>query len=55
MYGLLSTIVIILIIYVLLESLLTSVTDVRTIIMFNGEKLQRRYRKMKEMANRQEK
>ncbi len=55
MYELFLTFVIIVIIYVLLENLFTSVTDVRKSIMFNGEKFHRRYTKIKEMVNRQKK
>ncbi len=53
MYQSLLTLIIIVIIYVLFEILFTSLTDVRKIIMFNGEKFHRRYRKIKEIVNRQ--
>nr|ALD82390.1 hypothetical protein [Raoultella ornithinolytica] len=52
MYQLLLTLVFIVVIYVLLEIPFTSLTDARKITMFNGEKLHRRYRKIKEMVNR---
>nr|CAH8250192.1 Uncharacterised protein [Escherichia coli] len=53
MYQSLLTLIIIVIIYVPFEILFTSLTDVRKIIMFNGEKFHRRYRKIKEIVNRQ--
>jgi hypothetical protein len=55
MYELFLTFVIIVIIYVLLENLFTTVTDVRKCIIFNGERFHQGYTKIKEMVNRQEK
>lgn len=48
MYKLLFTLVIIVIIYVVFETLYTSMTDVRKVVILKGVKFQRRYRKIKE-------
>lgn len=55
MYQLLLALFVIVIIYILFEILYTSLTDLRKIIMFDGEKFHRRYIKIKEMVNRKKK